>query len=70
MLRTCDWCNDPATVFMSYGQPVCVCGSCHRRRIERVKRITEELLREIQQQIVDDSQAELEPSRRAGVIVL
>ena len=70
MLRTCEWCNNPATVFSSYGQAVCLCGSCHRRRVDRIKRITEDLLREVQQQVVDDSQAELEPCRRGGVIVL
>lgn len=70
MLRVCEWCNNPATVFTYYGQAVCLCGSCHRRRVDRIKRITEAMVREVQQQIVDDCTANVEPCRRGGVVVL
>ena len=61
MLRTCEWCNEPASVFKVFGQPVCLCGSCHRRRNDRLRLMILEIC-EVQQQIVDDSTIEVEVS--------
>ncbi len=63
-LRMCDWCNEPATVFKVWGQAVCLCGPCNRKRDARIQ----ENIRALQQGLVEEFCPDVEPGRSDRVI--
>jgi hypothetical protein len=46
MLRTCTECGKPATQFKFWGQPLCLCKTCHHARVKRIEKILQQLMEE------------------------